>query len=76
MLDLGTSDVDRAGMVIEDFGMSHNLMFAQCVVAGSFEGCLKYLSDQDNTHKLPATIIQLGNPRLRQSAECRRYYLE
>lgn len=69
LLDLGESDVDRAGMVIEDFGMSHNLMFAQCVVADSFEGCLKYVSDQDNTHKLPTPIIQLGNPLLRQSAE-------
>ena len=69
MLDLGTSDVDREGMVIEDFGMSHNLMFANCVVADSFEGCLKYVSEQDKTHKLPSTIIQLGNPLLRQSAE-------
>ena len=68
MLDLGTSDVDRAGMVIEDFGLSHNLMFANCVVADSFEGCLKYLSEQNKNHKLPSTIIQLGNPLLRQSA--------
>ncbi len=68
LLDLGTSGVDRAGMVIEDFGMSHNLMFANCVVVDSFEGCLKYVSDLDNTHKLPATIIQLGNPLLRQTA--------
>ncbi len=57
MLDLGESDVDRAGMVIEDFGLSHNLMFAQCVVADSFEGCLKHLSYLDNTHKLPASIF-------------------
>jgi peptide deformylase len=63
------SDVDRAGMVIEDFGMSHNLMFAQCVVADSFEGCLQYLFEQDKNHKLPSTIIQLGNPLLRAIAE-------
>ena len=69
ILDLGKSDVDRQGMVIEDFGMSHNLMFANCVVADSFEGCLKYISDLDNTHKLPSIIIQLGNPLLRKMAE-------
>ena len=38
MLELGESDVDREGMVIEDFGLSHNLMFANCMVADSFEG--------------------------------------
>ncbi len=69
ILDLGESDVDKAGMVIEDFGMSHNLMFAQCVVADSFEGCLQYLFEQDKNHKLPSTIIQLGNPLLRAIAE-------
>lgn len=41
LLDLGESAVDKTGMFIEDFGLTHNLMFAGCVVAGDFEGCLK-----------------------------------
>jgi len=30
-------------MAIEDFGLTHNLMFAHCVVASNFEACLKLL---------------------------------
>lgn len=41
MLGLGEKESDHAGMLIEDFGLSHNLMFAHLVVAGSFEECLK-----------------------------------
>ena len=69
LLDLGQSDVDRAGMVIEDFGMSHNLMFANSVVADSFEGCLKLLLEQESTKQFPTPIIQLVNPLLCQSVD-------
>ena len=33
---------DREGLAIEDFGLSHNLMFAHLVVADSFEGCFPF----------------------------------
>jgi nucleoside 2-deoxyribosyltransferase len=35
---------DHNGMMLEDFGLSHNLMFASIVVAGSFEEALAYIS--------------------------------
>jgi nucleoside 2-deoxyribosyltransferase len=37
------SDVDNKEMLIEDFGLSHNLMFADTVVTDSFLGALEYL---------------------------------
>lgn len=43
MLGLGDADRDAQGMLIEDFGLTHNLMFAHCVVARSFEGALECL---------------------------------
>lgn len=43
ILHLGDAQCDTTGMAIEDFGLTHNLMFAQCVVASSFEACLKLL---------------------------------
>ncbi len=43
ILHLGDTDCDALGMMIEDFGLTHNLMFAHCVVASSFEACLKLL---------------------------------
>lgn len=41
MLQLGASGTDQEGMVIEDFGLTHNLMFAHLVVSDSLEGCLR-----------------------------------
>lgn len=43
ILQLGDSNCDTSGMDIEDFGLTHNLMFSHVVVASSFEECLKYL---------------------------------
>ena len=43
ILNLGDTNCDLEGMEIEDFGLTHNLMFAHSVVASSFEECLKYL---------------------------------
>lgn len=43
LLQLGAQNVDADGMVIEDFGLTHNLMFAHLVIASSFEACLEYL---------------------------------
>lgn len=43
ILNLGESIRDKEGLLIEDFGLGHNLMFADCVVAQTFEGCLKSL---------------------------------
>ena len=43
MLGLGDSNNDKDGMAIEDFGLTHNLMFAHLVVSDTFEGCLQYL---------------------------------
>ena len=67
LLELGHSDMDRAGMVIEDFGLSHNLMFTECVIADNFEACLKRLGC--SSEMPPQEIIQLGNPLLRQYAK-------
>lgn len=47
LLHLGRSDVDSSGMIIEDFGLGHNLMYASCVVADHFEACLAYLREHD-----------------------------
>ena len=43
ILNLGDASRDTTGMAIEDFGLTHNLMFSHIVVASSFEECLKYL---------------------------------
>ena len=43
ILHLGDASCDALGMAIEDFGLTHNLMFAHTVVASSFEECLTYL---------------------------------
>ena len=43
ILGLGNSDIDLEGMAIEDFGLTHNLMFAHLVVSDTFEGCLHHL---------------------------------
>lgn len=37
------ADRDREGRAIEDFGLSHNLMFASLVAADHFEGCFSFL---------------------------------
>ncbi len=45
MLGLGTTcDRDKLNMTIEDFGLSHNLMFADIIQGNSLEECLKYIS--------------------------------
>lgn len=43
ILHLGDAHCDTSGMVIEDFGLTHNLMFAHCVVTSNFEACLRLL---------------------------------
>lgn len=43
ILALGDADTDKEGMAIEDFGLTHNLMFAHLVVSNTFEGCLQHL---------------------------------
>ncbi|WP_041958718.1 nucleoside 2-deoxyribosyltransferase [Sulfurospirillum arsenophilum] len=43
ILNLGDTNCDASGMAIEDFGLTHNLMFSHSVVASSFEECFKYL---------------------------------
>jgi len=45
MLHLGKSAIDNEGMHLEDFGLSHNLMFAHIIIASTFEACLKSLRD-------------------------------
>lgn len=35
---------DTNGFQIEDFGLTHNLMFANCIVSNSFEGCLIHIN--------------------------------
>jgi peptide deformylase len=65
LLNLG---VDNTGMAIEDFGLTHNLMFASCVVADHFEECLKIAVEQDKRINPLHEIIQLGNPLLRKLA--------
>ena len=44
MHQLGESDIDNEGMTIEDFGLTHNLMFAHLVVSDSFEGCFSEIN--------------------------------
>jgi nucleoside 2-deoxyribosyltransferase len=44
ILGVGDAAYDNAGMVIEDFGLSHNLMFAHCVVGSTLEAALEYLN--------------------------------
>ncbi len=46
MLALGDGECDREGMALEDFGLTHNLMFAFIVRAGSFEEALSLLKAQ------------------------------
>lgn len=43
ILNLGNADRDENNMEIEDFGLTHNLMFADIVIATSFEECLVYM---------------------------------
>ena len=43
ILKLGNVTRDTNDMEIEDFGLTHNLMFANIVVGKDFEECLKYL---------------------------------
>lgn len=43
ILALGDSATDKDGMAIEDFGLTHNLMYAHLVVGDSFERCLQLL---------------------------------
>ncbi|MCV6608471.1 MAG: nucleoside 2-deoxyribosyltransferase [Campylobacterales bacterium] len=46
MLDLDEgSERDNEAMLIENFELSHNLMFADRVVANSFEECLKQIKN-------------------------------
>lgn len=44
ILNLGDTNCDASGMFIEDFGLTHNLMFSHIVVASNFESCLKCLN--------------------------------
>ncbi len=44
ILKLGDSAFDKDGMQIEDFKLSHNLMYASCLVGESFKECLEYLN--------------------------------
>lgn len=34
---------DKNGLSIEDFGLTHNLMFSHCVVSSSFQECLEII---------------------------------
>jgi nucleoside 2-deoxyribosyltransferase len=43
LLKLNNSDRDHEGLLIEDFGLSHNLMFATYIKAASAEEALKWL---------------------------------
>ena len=43
ILGLGNAQRDREGLLIEDFGLTHNLMYAHCVVGETFEEALKHL---------------------------------
>jgi len=67
ILSLGNSPQDNEGYFIEDFGLSHNLMFAPCVIAETFEACLETLGQ--GSESPTQAILQLGNPLLRQSAK-------
>jgi nucleoside 2-deoxyribosyltransferase len=44
ILNLGDANCDALGMAIEDFGLTHNLMFSHIVIANSFESSLQYLA--------------------------------
>ncbi|ARU49945.1 nucleoside 2-deoxyribosyltransferase [Sulfurospirillum diekertiae] len=44
ILHLGDAPCDALGMSIEDFGLTHNLMFSPIVIANSFEASLQYLA--------------------------------
>lgn len=44
ILNLGDANCDALGMAIEDFGLTHNLMFSHIVIANSFEASLQYLT--------------------------------
>ncbi|QIR75867.1 nucleoside 2-deoxyribosyltransferase [Sulfurospirillum diekertiae] len=44
ILNLGNANYDALGMAIEDFGLTHNLMFSPIVIANSFEASLQYLA--------------------------------
>ena len=46
ILGLGDSPHDKEGMEIEDFYLTHNLMYADCVVGKTFEECLRTLDMQ------------------------------
>jgi len=39
-----SSQIDMDGLEIEDFNLTHNLMYADIVIASSFTACLEYLS--------------------------------
>lgn len=43
MLSLGDVAQDHDGLEIEDFGLTHNLMFAKYIIAADFEEALKNL---------------------------------
>lgn len=49
LLQLGAKKVDAEGMNIEDFGLTHNLMFAHLVIASSFKACLEYLDSHPSS---------------------------
>jgi len=66
ILSLGNSPQDNEGYFIEDFGLSHNLMFAPCVIAETFEACLETLGQGSESPN--QVILQLGNPLLRHIA--------
>ena len=36
---------DKEDLEIEDFGLTHNLMYAHCIIASNFEDALKYLKE-------------------------------
>lgn len=44
ILKLNNDSLDKDGMQIEDFKLSHNLMYASCLVGNTFESCLEYLN--------------------------------
>jgi len=45
ILKLGDAKRDHDDLEIEDFGLTHNLMYAHCIVASSFEEALHYLNN-------------------------------
>ena len=47
ILKLGNANRDTNNMEIEDFGLTHNLMFANIVIGKEFEDCLKYLQNNN-----------------------------